>query len=154
MYQFYFFRIVLMVSVATINVQGLRDQKKRKGIFQSLQTQSFDVVALQETHADASVVSQWKREWPGLSCWSVAGPTSAGVALLFSSKLNVSLLNDVSDKQGRVLRAIVNIDDCKLQFLNVYGPNPVRLNESNHFFQNLDSYVDPQLPLILLGDFK
>ena len=144
----------MVFKVATINVQGLRDHKNRKGVFQSLQPQNFDLIALQETHGDAAVVPQWQRDWPGVSCWSEAGPTSARVVLLFSSDLQVSFCDHVSDQHGRLLRASVQIADSKQQVLTVYGPNPKRLNGSNQFFQQIDSYLDQKLPLILLGDFN
>ena len=143
-----------MLNVATINVQGLRDHRKRQGVFQSLQLGRCDIIALQETHADHSVISTWQNEWPGLSCWSAASPTSAGVALLFSQNLNISILCEQSDTQGRVLRVSVELDQNKLQFLCVYGPNPALLSASNHFFRGLESYIDQDLPLILLGDFN
>ena len=143
-----------MLKVITVNVQGIRDDKKRTGIFASLTRAAYDVVALQETHADHQVLDRWKREWPGLSCWSVAGPTSAGVALLFSPTLNVSLISEQPDLTGRLLRVTVNIDSSILQFLAVYGPNPTLLSASNSFFKQIDAYVAQDLPLILLGDFN
>ena len=143
-----------MLKVVTVNVRGMRDDKKRAGIFAALTRSAFDVVALQETHADHQVLPNWRREWPGLSCWSEAGPTSAGVALLFSPKLNVSILSHQADTAGRLLRVTVNIDSTTLQFAALYGPNPTLLSASNSFFRQIDTFVAPDLPLILLGDFN
>ena len=151
---FYFLWLIMVLRVATINVQGLRDSKKRLGVFTSLQRSGFDVIALQETHSDASVIEQWQREWSGLSCWSAASSTSAGVGILFSDRLPISVRHEVTDSDGRLIRVTVEISDSVLQIANVYGPNPCRLSDSNHFFHKLDSYLDPRLPLIILGDFN
>ena len=76
--------IMAMLRFATINVEGLRDDNKRMGVFQSLQNMNLDVVALQETHCDSTEVEKWKKQWPGLSTWSIGRTNAAGVAFLFS----------------------------------------------------------------------
>ena len=38
------------LSFLTLNVQGLRDKKKRQALFRSFRNRHIDVIALQETH--------------------------------------------------------------------------------------------------------
>ena len=54
--------------------------------------------------------------------------------------------------QGRILHAIIEVDKQKFQILNVYAPN--RPNQRPSFFSNVSQFVQPNLPLILGGDFN
>ena len=54
--------------------------------------------------------------------------------------------------QGRILHAIIEIDKQKFQILNVYAPN--KPNQRPSFFSNVSQFIQPNLPLILGGDFN
>ena len=143
-----------MLRLITVNVEGLQSPVKRTQLFQTLAFAGFDIIALQETHCDASVVDTWKSEWAGPSCWTTYRSDSAGVAFLFHPKHTTQIISTHEDSQGRVLRVTVDIDNAVLQLVNVYGPNPHSLNQSVHFFETIDSYIVPDIPPILLGDFN
>jgi len=60
------------VSLLTLNVNGLKGDKRRSAIFTYLALQTYDIVFLQETHiCDAQTVAQFKREWHGRSFFTV-----------------------------------------------------------------------------------
>ena len=80
---------LIMVSLVTLNVKGLRDKNKRFDIFQTLRNENFDIIALQETHCDTETLETWSEEWGGKSKWSTYSSDKAGVAFLFSPKIDL-----------------------------------------------------------------
>ena len=53
------------LEIASINVQGLQDNKKRKRIFQTFRNSKFDIILLQETHSTDEDIIDWKKDWIG-----------------------------------------------------------------------------------------
>jgi len=53
----------MSLSVASINVNGLRDNRKRNCIFLWLIKHKYDLMCLQETHCNYQTVEKWKKEW-------------------------------------------------------------------------------------------
>ena len=53
----------MSLSVASLNVNGLRDNNKRNCIFLWLSRHKYDLVCLQETHCNYQTVEKWKKEW-------------------------------------------------------------------------------------------
>jgi len=72
------------VSVASVNVNGARDVKKRVMLFEMSKQKKIDIMFLQETHSDSKNATDWEREWDGISILSHNTPSSGGVAVLFS----------------------------------------------------------------------
>ena len=143
-----------MLNLVTINVQGLRDKHKRLETFQTLKNENYDVIAIQETHCDILEEQNWKDEWEGKSSWTTFSNDKAGVAFLFNPRLDVQILEKKTDLNGRVLCLMVQIENHTCQLVNIYGPNPVNLQESEHFFREIDTYIAQNTPPILFGDFN
>lgn len=74
------------INIASLNVNGARDSKKRAEIYEFKQ-KHFDVLLLQETHSDVQNEVNWAMEWDGLSLLSHNNSLSAGVAILFSKNV-------------------------------------------------------------------
>ena len=53
------------VSIATINVRGLRDNLKRKQVLSFLKNSKHHIICLQETHEYAVDNKKWEKEWDG-----------------------------------------------------------------------------------------
>lgn len=51
------------INVVSFNVNGLRNQAKRRKIFNYLKNASSHVVLLQETHSTPEVEKLWSSEW-------------------------------------------------------------------------------------------
>lgn len=75
------------INIASLNVNGARDSKKRAEIYEFVKQKHFDVVLLQETHSDVQNEVNWAMEWDGLSVLSHNNSLSAGVAILFSKNV-------------------------------------------------------------------
>ena len=66
----------------------------------------------------------------------------------------MDIIETDEDFDGRILRVTVEVDSLKFQILTVYGPNPTEKTESEDFFDYMDHFVDPNLPVVLVGDFN
>ena len=144
-----------MINVITVNVQGLGDKNKRFHVFQSLRNENFDIIALQETHCETKEESEtWAEEWGGKSIWSTYRSDRAGVAFLFNAQIELKILEKKIDFYGRILSAIVEIENSKLQLVNVYGLNQWNLQQTENFYQDVDEYIKPHIQPIILGDFN
>ena len=57
--------LVIMVafSIATLNVDGIRDDDKRARIFEYLRSLKHDFFLLQETHVQTEDIEAWSAEW-------------------------------------------------------------------------------------------
>jgi exonuclease III len=142
----------MAINILTCNINGLNDQTKRDNFFGFLKKSSYDLILLQETKSGPSTVKQWGDEWTGESIWN-SGPSHSccGVAIL--SKSNISLTELKRDANGRILNAMIKIDEHEMQVLNIYAPNVPR--ERRHFFGDLGEFSqDTGLPVLLAGDFN
>ena len=52
-------------KVATLNVNGLADKRKRNIIFDYIRNKKYDITCLQETHGTNQTTEQWSKEWGG-----------------------------------------------------------------------------------------
>ena len=72
-----------MVRFGSINVNGLRNDKKRQNVFNWLKSKKYDVILLQETHCENSTEEyEWAKDWNGTSLWCNGTRLSKGVAVL------------------------------------------------------------------------
>ncbi len=79
------------VSIASLNVNGAREMKKRAEIFEVVKQKRIDVVMLQETHSDLKNAADWAGEWEGVSVLSHNTSLSGGWPF-FLLKLSVHIL--------------------------------------------------------------
>ena len=73
-----------LFRIVTINVRGLRNYKKRHILFNWLKEKNIDIAFLQETYCTADNVTNFDKEWDGISvnCLSESCH-SKGVSILF-----------------------------------------------------------------------
>ena len=50
-------------SIATLNVDGIRDDDKRARILEYLRSLKYDFYLLQETHVQTEDIEVWSSEW-------------------------------------------------------------------------------------------
>jgi len=55
------------VRLATLNVNGDRDIRKRAMLNEVIKQKQLDVILLQETHSDEKNAADWAREFEGIS---------------------------------------------------------------------------------------
>ena len=112
----------------------------------------MDVVFMQETHSTKPTERMWSAEF-GSKIWFSHGETnSAGVAILFSKKTDVTVHNTLSDGKGRYLMLYTSWQKQKVLFVNVYAPNV----DEPSFFTELYKDIGRFTPNYILmgGDFN
>ena len=119
----------MTLSLATINVNDLRDKKKRDLIFNWLVAKTIDVICLQETHSTKDDLIRWQNEWKNCggdtSFFNCGTSDSRGVGILLSKKLKENVEFFSQDNSGRILRSPLKINDSTFYISNIYAPNNV-----------------------------
>lgn len=110
-------------KVASLNLNGAADIRKRMQLYELMKLKSVDVMFVQETHSDRSGETDWRSEWDGEVVLSSLTSVSGGVAVLFSKKfLPISYeLKEVIG--GRLMMVRAKFECFTLTFINVYAPN-------------------------------
>lgn len=148
------FLVMTTLNIGTFNVNGCRCIKKRVTLFDYLRLKQADVILLQETHTDQQNQAQWISDWKGSVLLSHGTNLSAGVAILFSSRVGTQPVA-VEIIPGRILRADIVFGDTNFSFFNVYAPNVGQ--ERISFLKTLsDALLQcPQGNIVVLGgDFN
>ena len=108
----------------SINVNGLRNARKRQNVFNWLVKQKTDIALVQETHCESEEKAQeWIKEWKGNTFWSHGTHLSKGVAFLFNEHANFNILSTEIFEDGSMLSLKMAIDGLNLQIINIYAPN-------------------------------
>ena len=69
-------------SIASLNVDGIRDDDKRARIFEYLKSLKYDFFLLQETHIQTEDIEAWSTKWGGPCFWSPGSNKSRGVGIV------------------------------------------------------------------------
>ncbi len=72
------------VHLASLNVNGAKNLKKKGNIFEEMEQKNIDIAFLQETHSSSDNVVDWMKEFSGIPVLSHSSTLSGGVAILFS----------------------------------------------------------------------
>ena len=127
------------LKLLSLNVRGLKDNKKRREIFRWLKrfhSGKDSVIFLQETHSEYSTEGIWDKEWGSSIYFSHGTSNSRGVAILLPMKYNFTVEHIWSDAEGRVIIIKIIIGSEILKLVNVYFPTkdkPSLLNNKVSF---------------------
>lgn len=141
-----------LVKIISYNVQGLRDQKKRRKIFWHLHFHEADIVLLQETHSDKKSEKIWKSEWGGRMYFSHGDTNARGVAILLKRKINLKVIKMTRDEAGRFLAMVVECEDKQFIVTVLYAPNKDDPKFFEQVFMAMQSLEVDQK--IIGGDFN
>ena len=141
-------------KIVTLNVNGLRNDSKRRQLFHYLNIKGFEMMFLQELHSEFSDEKRWSMEF-GTRIWFDHGSrNSKGVGILFSRKCQESLEvhNVIKSQEGHYLILYVTWKGMKILLGNIYAPN----NDSPEFFQKVFRDIDRFSPhySIVMGDLN
>ena len=89
-----FLFIVMAISVAMINVNGLCKFNKHSFLFEYFTCLKTCIVIMQETLSIKNDESMWKKEWEGETAFSHGDRNSRGVAILISGKSGINILDN------------------------------------------------------------
>ena len=111
------------IKIGTFNVKGLRNNKKRRKIFQHLHQRQYDIIGLQECHCQDKDEAIWAAEWGGKIVYSHGDSDSRGVMVLFRKKAPITVTNLEKDKCGRRIICEVQFEEYRFKLMNLYAPN-------------------------------
>lgn len=91
------------INVVSLNVNGIRNETKRRTIFNYLKHDNAHIVLLQETHSSPEIESVWSNEWGSKIIYSHGSNFSRGVAVMFAKNFPVQVDTYRYDAEGRYL---------------------------------------------------
>ena len=112
-------------SIASLNVDGIRDDGKRARIFEYLRSLKHDFFLLQETHVQTEDIEAWSAEWGGGGpCfWSPGGNKSRGAGIVCNVSLDFEDLGVKRNMHGRLVNGKLSLHGWKFQIMCIYAPN-------------------------------
>lgn len=111
----------MILNFASFNCAGIRDNIKRRAIFNFLKFKNYSVIFLQETHSSVDCISLWEKEW-GSSCFFCHGTNnSRGTAILLSKSLKCKIHDIILDPNGRYIIIQMIIGEYVLGLASIYA---------------------------------
>ena len=143
------------LQFATWNVQGLRNEKKRKAIIRLLQKEKLNVIALQECYLDTQAINIVSKEWKGEIHFSESQGRSKGLITLFDIKTEGVKITK-KETNERFIISEIEIGEEHFLVINVYAPCEDR--EKRQFLIELtraiQRYNVTPSHLVCMGDFN
>ena len=141
------------LSIITLTVNGLREQRKRLFLFYFLNRLKFDIVLLQETHVSSlNDCVLWNCESRFKGYWSLGTSSSCGVGILVREGLQLEHCSYRYDHAGRVALLDFTYNKQDFRIVNLYVPTDG--SQRIEFLQSLDCYLVTRRRLVVGGDFN
>lgn len=112
-----------VLRVGSLNINGGRDRGKLGMVSEFIKIKKVNVSFLQETHTNKDNEIEWGMWWEGKFVLSHGTNNSAGVAILFSSNMNINILNIDKIVEGRLLLTEIEYEETVFVLVNIYAPN-------------------------------
>ena len=146
------------LKLATINCSGIGEPAKRTAFFAELKKMNVQVFFLQETFSKPQNEPKWAIEWSAEQAIFNSGTNTSkvdsGTAILLNQPL-IKFGSYRKGSEGRIISTEIHCDTFKVQIINIYGyAAAYPKNKRENFFEQLYSFVNPNLPVILCGDFN
>ena len=134
------------LSIATFNVNRVRDDVKRSNLFQWLKQTSYDIIALQEFNCPTDQTNKWLAEW------ARGGYFSQHCAILLNNTRLPQIKQSLTLANGRLIFIDLMVDDVEIRFANIYVPSSPPQRAA--FMRNFPIQELKHDNLILAGDFN
>ena len=110
------------VHIASLNVDGLRDSKKRAKLFEFFTNSNYDIILLQETHVQNEDIVPWSREWQGsYADWNPGPSTSScGTGILMTNRKQIVIVDYAKDQYGRILNTKIQYIGETAQIISLW----------------------------------
>lgn len=139
------------VKVASYNVNGLRNDQKRREIFNYIKVHQSDITLLQETHSLPEDETVWNNEWGRKIIFGHGSTFSKGVAILLAKNSQFEITDITQDEEGRYLILDVVLGKFSFILVNVYAPNEDKPEFFTKLFNTIESKENNSM--IIAGDF-
>lgn len=111
------------LKVCSLNVRGLREQLKRREIFNWLRTKNYSIYLLQETHSAESTNPVGSSEWGLKPLFSSYSASSRGIAILFNNNYTFQLQRSFLDNTYRFIICDIKTNEKRITLATIYAPN-------------------------------
>ena len=110
-------------KILHFNCNSIGKNPKRGQVLHFLRKKNADILILVDTRLSPEVENEVKAEWGGQIFFSSFSSQSRGVAIFIRKNLPVKVLDSFSDQAGNISSILVEIEDKKILFEGIYGPN-------------------------------
>ena len=110
----------MLLSTASLNVNGLRGNLKRKTILYFLKQKQYDIILLLETHSTPAYEKLWVCEWGGKIFFAHGDSNRRGVAVLLKNSFKPKIEKVIFYLNGSYLLLQVAINDKILVLGSIY----------------------------------
>ena len=143
------------VNIVSFNANGLGEKKKRIAVFDRLKKKN-SIIFLQETHCNSEKERLWREEWGCNILFSNGTSNSTGVAILFPINLEIDIIEEFKDSNGRIIGCKVCIESENYVLVNVYAPTRDHRRQQLQFLDILTDYIAKyeNESLIMGGDYN
>jgi len=149
------------LTVATINVNGVKDRKKLKRITNFINTLPFrenSVICIQETHLTSTEINSLRCQWRGEIVFSPSDGARGGVAILYKKGYFDEITDSYFDANARLCSFTATKNDEVYFFISLYAPT--EHVHSLHFYNRIEQIIEEQFQknsltrFIISGDFN
>jgi len=133
------------LDIITYNVNGLKDYRKQKRVFNHLSNISKhknELIYIQETHLTPKECESIKYHWKGETLHSPGTGASAGVSIFYNNNYFDEILEEYTDNEGRLCSITARKNDDVNCYINIYAPN--NHQNSLRFFIELENHIQTQ----------
>lgn len=143
------------LRVATLNVRGLSCKRRQYQVRRLFHERDLDVVAIQETKVDSEagtdcMVAPFRALFN--VCVSHAAGNSAGCCVCIRNLVGLVVESVVVCQKGRYVVCDLSRGACSFRVVCIYAPTKVQ--ERLEFFRDIESFIECDRQVILLGDFN
>lgn len=149
----------LEIDFLSLNVRGMRVYKKNQKMLNWLVKHNAkkSVCFLQETHSTIDIEERWKERFRGKIIMSHGTPLSRGVAILIGEKIDVDIIVQLIDDDGRLVILLCKIQGQFCLLINSYFPNEEKeqINFCKSIMEKINQIDMPEDTAIIWGgDFN
>ena len=145
------------IKIGSFNVKGLRNNIKRRKIFQHLHQRSFDIICLQECHCCVNDEQIWRSEWGGKAFYSHGSKDSRGTMILVRKKAPIKTGKLSIDEEGRRISLELIYEDMHINLTNIYAPNTDDVEFFVNSFREIEKFernINKHCEKLIVGDFN
>ena len=142
----------MALTIASLNVRGLRDNLKRREVFNWLRSKKYSIYMLQECHCTEYTNPVWSAEWGYQAIFSTFSSNKAGVCILFNNTFNLQIQKLFVDPSGRFIICDIQANSKSLTLANIYAPNEDSPAFFLDFFDHLSDFNCDDI--VIGGDYN
>lgn len=114
----------MALNILSWNINGLNEPIKRASLLDLLYRKQIDISLIQESHLRDADIPKCNNTFFRVAAYASANNTTKGVLILIRRSLQITILNQGSDEEGRITYITTIVGNRKIAFVSVYAPTP------------------------------